>query len=82
MLLVPALVNKNNLHASFLLTHILTKNTYDHAYFKDVTNSFLPAAALLSKHRARDQDTLIQQSFICDYQQINGSAISKDNKQE
>ena len=54
--------------------------TYDQAYFKDVTNSFLPAAALLCKHIAKDRNTLIEQSFICVYQQINGSAIS--NKSE
>ena len=39
-------------------------------------------AALLPKHRAKDQDTLIEQSFICIYQQINGFAISKVNKQK
>ena len=35
---------------------------------------FLYAAALLPKHRANDQDTLIEQSFIGRHQQINGSA--------
>ena len=52
----------------------LLKNPYDQAYFKDVTNSFLPAAALLC-NRAKDRVTLIEQSFICIYQLINGSAI-------
>ena len=31
--------------------------------------------ALLNKHRSKDRDTLIEQLFICIYQQINGSAI-------
>jgi len=35
----------------------------------------LHGAALLPKHRAKDQDTIIKQSFICIYQQINGSAV-------
>ena len=76
VLLTPAVVNKNNLHASCLSIQymfLLQKN--DHAYFKDVTNSFLPAAALLCKHCAKDPDTLIEQSFNCVYQEINGSAI-------
>ena len=37
--------------------------------------SFLHAAALLLKHRAKDRDTLIEQSLICICQQIIGSAI-------
>ena len=64
VLLAPAVVNKNNLHANCLSTHVFTKKTYDQAYFKDVTNSFLPAAALFCKHRTEDQDTLIEQSFL------------------
>ena len=75
MLLAPAVVNKDNLQASCLSIHVLTKKTYHYAYFKDVTNSFLSAVALLCKHRAKDRDTLIEQSFICVYQQINGSVI-------
>ena len=67
-ILAPAVVNKNNLHASCLSIHVLTKKAYNHAYFKNVTNSCLPAAALLCKHRTKDQDTLIEQSFICVYQ--------------
>ena len=35
----------------------------------------LHAAALLPKHRIKDRDTLIEQSFLRIYQQINGSAI-------
>ena len=35
----------------------------------------LHAAALLPKHRTKDRDTLIEQSSIRIYQQINGSAI-------
>ena len=65
MLLAPAVVNENNLHASCLSIHVLTAKTYDQAYFKDVINSFLPAAALLCKHGAKDRDTLIEQSFTC-----------------
>ena len=40
---------------------------------KDVTNLFLTGGALLCKHYAKDQDTLIEQieqSFICVYQQL------------
>ena len=61
VLLAPAVVNKNKLQASCLS---IPKKTYNHAYFKDVTNSFLPTAALLCKYRAKYQDTLIEQSFI------------------
>ena len=35
----------------------------------------LHAAALLPKYRIKDRDTLIEQSFLRIYQQINGSAI-------
>ena len=35
----------------------------------------LHAAALFPKHRIKDRDTLIEQSFLRIYQQINGSAI-------
>ena len=38
----------------------------------------LHAAALLPKHCTKDRDTLIEQSFICIYQQHNGSAIHKN----
>ena len=72
VLLAPAVMNKNNLQASCLSINILAKKTLQPAYFKDVTK---PAAVLFCKHRAKDRDTLIEQSFICVYQQINGSAI-------
>ena len=57
---------------------MLLLKAYNYAYFKDVANLFLHAAALLPKDCAKDQDTLIEQSFICIYQQINGSAQLKD----
>ena len=38
--------------------------------------------ALLPKHSTKDRDTLIEQSSIRIYQQINGSATYKVNKQE
>ena len=37
--------------------------------------------ALLPKHSTKDQDTLIEQSSIRIYKQINGSATYKVNKQ-
>ena len=36
----------------------------NYAYFEDVINLLLHAAALLPNHCAKDQDTLIEQSFI------------------
>ena len=59
VLLALAIVNKNNLYTS--CSTMLN-------YFKDVTNLFLHAAAELPKHCAKDQDTLIKQSFIHIYQ--------------
>ena len=35
----------------------------------------LHAAALFPKYRIKDRDTLLEQSFLRIYQQINGSAI-------
>ena len=41
--------------------------TCNYAYFKDVTH----APAFLPKHHTKDQDTLIEQSFIRIYVQFN-----------
>ena len=53
--------------------HVPTKNLK--LCLLDVTNLFLHATALLSKHCSKDRDSLIEQSIIYIYQQINGSAI-------
>ena len=56
VLLVPAAVSKNNLHASCLSMHVYAK-IFNYFYFDDITNLFLHAAALLLKHRTKDKDT-------------------------
>ena len=53
--------------------HIEQYHTLDK--LKTIVFCGLHAAALLLKHRIKDRDTLIELSFLCIYQQINGSAI-------
>ena len=69
-LLAPAVEKKNDLHASFLSMHVLTKNLQ--LRLLNVINLFLHAAALLPKHCSKDRVTPMEQSFIHIYQQING----------
>ena len=57
---------------------IFLLKTYN--YLKDVTNLFLHATALLSKHRAKDRDTLTEQSFIRIYVPANSKLTNKNNK--
>ena len=45
MLLAPAVVNNNNLHANCLSMDVLTKHLQLYAYFKVVTYLFLHVAA-------------------------------------
>ena len=40
VLLTLAVMNKNNLHSSCLSIHVLTKKTYDHAYFNPNMKDF------------------------------------------
>ena len=54
--------------------------TYNYAYFKDVTYLFLHADALLPKHYAKDQDSLIEQSLHLSA--IYDSTIWKVDEQE
>ena len=42
---------------------ILLPKTCNYAHFKDANNLCLHATILLPKHQAKDQDTLIEQSF-------------------
>ena len=58
LLLLPAVVNKNNLHTSCLSMYVLTKNLQLSLFLKDFINLFL---ALLFRHHAKDQDTLVQE---------------------
>ena len=75
MLLASAVVN---MHASCLLMHVLAKKLQFHLlYIKDVAN-FCMQLHYTSQASHKDQDSLIEQSFICIYQQITGFAKKVD----